>query len=55
VFYPAGAYTLSRHRRMQMPALVVFAVLIAGYAVYMQHSGLRSGVLDSPPPPYPVR
>jgi hypothetical protein len=55
VFYPAGAYTLSRHQRMQMPALVIFALLIVGYAVYMQHSGLRTGVLDSPPPPYPVR
>lgn len=55
VFYPAGAYTLSRNPRWRIPALAVFTVLIAGYAIYMQHSGLRTGVIENPPPPYPVR
>jgi hypothetical protein len=55
VFYPAGAYTLMRHPRWKAPALCAFALLIAGYAFYMNHSGVRTGILDSPPPPYPVR
>jgi hypothetical protein len=55
VFYPAGAYTLTRHPRWKAPALAAFAILIAGYAFYMNHSGVRTGIIDSPPPPYPVR
>jgi hypothetical protein len=55
VFYPAGAYTLTRHPRWRAPALAAFAILIAGYALYMNHSGVRTGIVDSPPPPYPVR
>jgi hypothetical protein len=55
VFYPAGAYTLANHPRWRAPALVSFALLIAVYALYMQHSGTRTGILESPPPPYPTR
>lgn len=55
VFYPAGAHTLTRYRRWRVPALFAFAVLILGYAVYMDRSGLQHGILDNPPPPYPVR
>jgi hypothetical protein len=55
VFYPAGAYTLTAHPRWRTPAFVAFAVLIAGYAIYMQHSGVRTGIIENPPPPYPVR
>jgi hypothetical protein len=55
VFYPAGAYTLARHPRWRAPALLAFAALIVGYAIYMDRSGVRSGIIENPPPPYPVR
>jgi hypothetical protein len=55
VFYPAGAFTLARHPRWRIPALVAFALLIVVYAVHMDRSGVQVGILESPPPPYPVR
>lgn len=55
VFYPAGAYTLTRHPRWRTPTLIAFGVLILGYAIYMDRSGLQHGIIDNPPPPYPVR
>jgi hypothetical protein len=55
VFYPAGAHTLTRHPRWRVPALVAFGLLIVGYAIYMDRSGVQHGIIDSPPPPYPVR
>ena len=54
-FYPAGADTLTRHPRWRTPALFVFALLILGYAIYMDRSGVQHGIIESPPPPYPVR
>jgi hypothetical protein len=54
-FYPAGAHTLTRHPRWRTPALLVFALLILGYAIYMDRSGVQHGIIESPPPPYPVR
>jgi uncharacterized membrane protein len=55
VFYPAGAHTLTRYRRWRVPALLAFAALILGYAIYMDRSGVLHGIIDNPPPPYPVR
>lgn len=55
VFYPASAYVLARHPRWVRPVLGVFALLIVGYAVYMDLSGVKSGIIDNPPPPYPVQ
>ncbi len=55
VFYPASAFVLGRHPRWRAPALVAFALLIAIYAAHMAAGGLRAGILESPPPPYPVR
>ncbi len=55
VFYPAGAYTLTRHPRWRAPALLAFAALIVGYAIYMDRSGVQHGIIEAPPPPYPVR
>jgi hypothetical protein len=55
VFYPAGAHTLTRYPRWRIPALVAFGILILGYAIYMDRSGLQHGIVDNPPPPYPVR
>jgi hypothetical protein len=31
------------------------AKLIVAYAGYMQHSGVRTGIIETGPPPYPVR
>jgi hypothetical protein len=55
VFYAAGAYVLQRHRRWWAPAFAVFLALVVGYAVYMDVSGTKSGIIDNPPPPYPVQ
>lgn len=55
VFYPAGAYTLTRHSRWRVPALAAFGVLSLGYAIYMDRSGVQHGIINNPPPPYPVR
>ena len=30
-------------------------VLALGYAAYMEHSGVKSGIIDNRPPPYPVQ
>jgi hypothetical protein len=54
-FYPAGAHTLTRYPRWRVPALIALALLILGYAIYMDHSGVRHGIVENPPPPYPVR
>jgi hypothetical protein len=54
-FYPAGAFTLSAHPRWRIPTWIAFAVLILGYALYMDQSGVRHGIIDNPLPPYPVR
>jgi hypothetical protein len=54
-FYPAGAHVLGRHPRWRWPTLAALAALALGYAVYMDVSGVRSGIIDNPPPPYPVR
>ena len=55
VFYPAGAFTLSARPRWRLPTWIAFAVLILGYAVYMDRSGVQHGIIDNPLPPYPVR
>jgi hypothetical protein len=55
VFYPASAYVLSRRPRWLWPVLAVLLVLAVGYAVYMGVSGVQSGIIDNPAPPYPVR
>ena len=55
VFYPAGAHFLTIRPRWRTPAIAAFAILIVGYAIYMQHSGVRTGIIDNPAPPYPVR
>jgi hypothetical protein len=54
VFYPAAAWVLERHPKLQRPTLAAFVVLIVVYAIYMAHSGVRTGILEAGPPPYPV-
>lgn len=55
VFYPASAHVLARHPRWTRPVLAVLVLLAIGYAIYMDVSGVKSGIIDNPPPPYPVR
>ena len=55
IFYAAGAFVLRDKRGLSIATLVAFAVLIVGYAGYMQHSGVRTGIIETGPPPYPVR
>lgn len=55
VFYASAAYVLERHRRWTALVLAAFLALAIGYAVYMNASGVQTGIIDSPPPPYPVR
>ncbi len=55
VFYPAGVYVLQRRPRLQRPTIAAFVALIAVYAIYMAHSGVRTGILEAGAPPYPVR
>jgi hypothetical protein len=55
IFYPAAAFTLTRHPRWRVPAFAAFALLIVGYAIYMDRGGTRIGIVESRPPPYPVR
>ncbi len=55
VFYPASALVLSRRPRWFLPVACLLALLALGYAVYMDASGVQSGIVENPPPPYPVR
>jgi len=55
VFYPASIYVLERHPRLQRPVIAAFVLLIAVYAIYMAHSGVRTGIVNAGAPPYPVR
>ncbi len=55
IFYPASAYVLARHPSWARPVLAAFLLLAIVYAVYMDVSGVKSGIIDNPPPPYPVR
>lgn len=50
VIYVAAAYTLRERRRLAVAAVVALLALDAGYAIYMQVHGVRSG-LDSNGPP----
>ena len=55
VFYAASAFVLRDKRGLSVATLGAFAVLIVGYAGSMQHSGVRTGIIETGPPPYPVR
>jgi hypothetical protein len=55
VFYPASAFVLTKHPRWRAPVLAAFLLLAVVYAVYMGVSGVRTGIIQNPPPPYPVR
>jgi hypothetical protein len=54
VVYAAAAWTLERRPRLLAPTLAACALMIVGYAAYMQISG-TDNIIDQNPPPYPVR
>jgi hypothetical protein len=54
VVYAAAAWTLERRPRLLVPTLAACAVMIFGYAAYMQIAG-TDNITRQSPPPYPVR
>jgi hypothetical protein len=54
VIYGAAAWTLDRRSRLLVPTLLACAVMVFGYAAYMQVSG-TDNIINTSPPPYPVR
>jgi hypothetical protein len=55
VFYAAGGHVLKSRPRAAAAAVAAFAALNIGYAVYMDQSGVQSGIIEGPLPSYPVR
>jgi hypothetical protein len=55
VFYPAAAFVLSRRPGWRLPTYAAMLALAIGYAVYMDVSGVQTGIIDNGPPPYPVQ
>jgi hypothetical protein len=53
--YVAAAHVLNDRRRLAIAAVVAFAALNVGYAVYMQVHGVESNIINGPVPNYPVR
>jgi hypothetical protein len=53
VIYAAAAWVLDRKPRLYVPTLALCALLVAGYAVYMQVKGVDN-IVDNTPV-YPVR
>jgi len=54
VMYAAAAWTLHHRPRLLAPTLAVCAVMVLGYAAYMQVTGTQN-IIDAGHPPYPVR
>lgn len=54
VVYAAAAWTLDRRPRLRAPVLAACALMIAGYAVYMQLAG-TDHIIDAGLPTYPLR
>lgn len=55
VVYGAGALALAPRRRWWLPVLGTMLLINLGYAVHMDRSGVRNGIIDAPDPAYPVR
>jgi len=54
VVYGAAAWTLQRRPRLLVPAVALCALMIAGYATYMQLGG-TDNISETSQPPYPIR
>lgn len=55
VVWAGGALTLAQYRRLWPWAIALLLVMNVGYAIYMDRSGVRTGIVELGPPPYPVR
>lgn len=55
VIYPAAGWVLIRRPRLRAPVLLAWVAVVAGYAIYMQATGVVHGIDGTHPPPYPVR
>jgi hypothetical protein len=53
--YVAAAHVLNDRRRLAIAAVVAFAALDVGYAIYMQAHGVEANIINGPVPDYPVR
>ncbi|HEV3002606.1 MAG TPA: hypothetical protein VGW75_17845 [Solirubrobacteraceae bacterium] len=54
VVYAASAWVLDRRPAWRAPVLALLALLVVGYAAYMQVDGVEN-LIEAGPPPYPVR
>ena len=54
VVYAAAAWTLDRHRWLHAPTAILCALMVFGYAGYVQVSGTDT-IINQGPPAYPVR
>lgn len=55
VIYVAAAHVLNPRRELAIAAVVLFVAMDLGYAIYMQTSGVESGLVNGPLPAYPVQ
>lgn len=55
IFYAAGAFVLRDRPRASVGVVGAFALLIGVYAAYMHSTGVQTGIIETGPPPYPVR
>ncbi|HEX7301144.1 MAG TPA: hypothetical protein VF257_19255 [Solirubrobacteraceae bacterium] len=55
IFYAAGAFVLRGRPRASALVVASFVLLSGVYAVYMDRSGVRTGIIENSAPPYPVR
>ncbi len=54
VVYAASAWVLDRRPAWRAPVFALLALLVLGYAAYMQVAGVEN-LIEAGPPPYPVR
>lgn len=56
VVFAAGALELQRHRRWWVAVLLLLVVMDVAYAVYMDRSGVQTGIIDvGPSTRYPIQ
>jgi hypothetical protein len=53
--YASAAWSVRHSTRLLAVVLAAWLALIGGYAIYMDRSGVRTGIIENSPPRYPVR